>query len=107
MGLPWHSLVGFLRITTSRRIFDKPQSVQNVWSQIVAWMALDSVWIPEPGSGHAEILGRLLGAPGVYGNVIHDAHLAAIAIEHELTLCSADGDFARFPGLRWINPLAA
>jgi predicted nucleic acid-binding protein len=56
---------------------------------------------------HAEVLGALLAEPGVHGNLVPDAHLAALAIEHGLILCSTDGDFARFPGLRWQNPLAA
>jgi predicted nucleic acid-binding protein len=47
----------------------------------------------------------LIALPGIDANLVHDAHLAALAIEHGLTLCSTDGDFARFPGLRWINPL--
>jgi predicted nucleic acid-binding protein len=56
---------------------------------------------------HPELLGRLLGLPGVRAGLVHDAHLAALAIEHGLILCSTDGDFGRFPGLRWQNPLAA
>jgi len=52
------------------------------------------------------VLGQLLALPGVRAKLIPDAHLAALAIEHGLTLCSSDGDFARFPGLRWQNPLA-
>jgi predicted nucleic acid-binding protein len=51
------------------------------------------------------VLGKLLAQPGVHGNLVTDAHLAALAIEHGLTLCSTDGDFARFQGLRWQNPL--
>jgi hypothetical protein len=51
-------------------------------------------------------LAGLLALPGLYGNLVSDAHLAALAIEHGLTLCSTDGDFARFPGLSWRNPIA-
>ena len=54
-----------------------------------------------------EIVGKLLGRPGMSANLVPDAHLAALAIEHGLTLKSADTDFARFPGLRWENPLAS
>ena len=56
---------------------------------------------------HAAVLGPLLALPGMYGNLVPNAHLAALAIEHGLTLCSTDGDFARFPGLAWQNPLVA
>jgi hypothetical protein len=60
-----------------------------------------------PTERHAEVLGTLLALPAVHGNLVTDAHLAALAIEHGLILCSVDGDFARFPNLRWQNPLAA
>jgi hypothetical protein len=53
------------------------------------------------------LLGNLLALPGVHGNLVPDAHLAALAIEHGLILCSTDGDFARFPDLRLLNPLAS
>lgn len=62
--------------------------------------------MPQPTERHADLLGRFLDLPGVHGNLVPDAHLAALAVEHGLTLCSTDGDFARFPGLRWLNPLA-
>ena len=65
------------------------------------------VWIPQATDRHAEVLGGLLAAAGVQANLVPDAHLAALAIEHGLLLCSADGDFARFPELRWLNPLSA
>ena len=68
---------------------------------------MPNVWIPGPTERHDEILGELLERSRAAGNLVPDAHLAALAIEHGLTLCSADGDFARFPGLRWVNPLAA
>ncbi|HXF86749.1 MAG TPA: PIN domain-containing protein [Xanthobacteraceae bacterium] len=63
--------------------------------------------MPHPTERHAEVLGTLLAQPGVHGNLVPDAHLAALAIAHGLILCSTDGDFARFPGLKWMNPLAA
>jgi predicted nucleic acid-binding protein len=69
--------------------------------------SLETVWTPEPTERHGAVLGNLLALPGVYGNLVPDAHLAALAIEHGLTLCSTDGDFARFPGLTWLNPLSA
>lgn len=78
----------------------------QAWGQVEAWRRLENVWIPQPTERHAEVLGGLLAQPGVHGNLVPDAHLAALAIEHGLTLCSTDGDFARFSGLRWLNPLA-
>ena len=73
----------------------------------MAWFGCDPVWIPQPTDRHAELLGQLLARPGVRANLVHAADLAALAIEHGLILCSTDGDFGRFPGLRWENPLAA
>jgi predicted nucleic acid-binding protein len=62
--------------------------------------------VPQPTERHGEVLGGLLAQPGVRGNLVPDAHLAALAIEHGLTLCSIDADFGRFAGLKWHNPLA-
>lgn len=106
VGLPWHVLLGFLRIATRPQIIEHPLSMIQAWGQVEAWRRLENVWIPQPTERHAEVLGGLLAQPGVHGNLVPDAHLAALAIEHGLTLCSTDGDFARFSGLRWLNPLA-
>lgn len=64
------------------------------------------MWIPHPTERHAEVLGRLLRAGNATANLVPDAHLAALAIEHGLVVCSTDSDFARFTGVRWENPLA-
>src|SRR5450756_1074573 len=69
--------------------------------------ACESAWIPAPGPRHAELLGGLIRHAWMTSRLVPDAHLAALAIEHGLTLCSTDGDFANFPGLTWKNPLAA
>jgi len=106
VGLPWASLLAFLRITSNPRLFGQAASVSEAWRRVQAWLAADPAWIPQPGERHAELLGELLALPGVHANLVPDAHLAALAIEHGLTLCSADTDFARFPRLRWTNPLA-
>lgn len=105
VGLPWSSLLAFLRLVTNPRLFDNPESITDAWEQVVAWLNCDSSWIPAPTERHAQILGSLLAGPGVHANLVPDAHLAALAIEHGLILCSTDGDFGRFPGLRWRNPL--
>ncbi len=72
--------------------------------QVMVWLGCAPAWIPLPTERHTELLEPLLPLPGVRANLVHDADLAALAIEHGLTLCSTDGDFARFPGLRWQNP---
>jgi uncharacterized protein len=106
VGLPWVSLLAFLRLVTNPRVFDHAEAVGEAWGQVAAWLACDPVWIPEPTERHASVLEGLLTLPGIYGNLVSDAHLAALALEHGLTLCSADADFARFPGLAWLNPLS-
>ena len=105
VGLPWPSLLAFLRLTTNPRIFERPLSMAAAWKQIAAWLGAEPAWIPQPTDRHADILAPLLDQPGIQGNLVPDAHLAALAIEHGLTLCSRDGDFARFKGLSWIDPL--
>lgn len=105
VGLPWPSLLGFVRLVSNPRVFEQPETIEQAWEQVEEWLECSAVWIPQPGERHRDILGPLLVSPGMRANLIPDAHLAALAIEHGLTLCSSDGDFARFPGLRWENPL--
>jgi uncharacterized protein len=106
IGLPWASLLGFLRLITSPRIVMNPLPMASAWEQVAAWLAAENVWVPSPTNRHADVLAALLAQPCIHGNLVSDAHLAALAIEHGLLLCSTDRDFARFANLRWINPLA-
>lgn len=106
VGLPWHSLLAFLRIVTNPRVFQKPESMVEAWTQVEAWLDREMVWTPEPMERYRGILGELLAGAGMQANLVPDAHLAALAIEHGLLLCSTDGDFGRFSNLRWQNPLA-
>jgi uncharacterized protein len=106
VGLPWASLLAFLRLVTNARVFERPEPIGDAWRQVLAWLDCETAWIPQPTERHAELLGELLAIAGVQANLVPDAHLAALAMEHGLMLCSADSDFARFPSLRWLNPLA-
>jgi hypothetical protein len=106
VGLPWASLLAFLRLVTNARVFERPEPIADAWRQVLAWLDCETAWIPQPTPRHAALLGELLATSGVHANLVPDAHLATLAIEHRLLLCSADSDFARFPGLRWLNPLA-
>ncbi len=107
VGLPWPSLLAFLRITTNSRIFEQPLRPADAWTQIDEWLALDNTWVPAPTEQHAALLGTLFRSTSIGGNLVPDAHLAALAMEHGLELLSTDTDFARFPGLRWRNPLVS
>jgi uncharacterized protein len=88
-------------------VFEHPEPIGDAWKQVRAWLASESAWVPQPTERHADLLGELLALPGVHGNLVPDAHLAASAVEHGLTLCSTDGDFARFQGLRRLNPISS
>jgi len=78
----------------------------GAWNQARAWLQSGSAWIPPPTEHHGEIFSELISLSGTTSKIVMDAHLAAIAIGHGLVLCSSDRDFARYPTLRWFNPLA-
>jgi uncharacterized protein len=104
VGLPWPSLLAFVRLVANPRVFEKPVALADAWDQTLAWLSAGPAWIPVPTDRHREVLSALM--PGVNRpDLVPDAHLAALAIEHGLTVCSSDGDFARFADLRWENPL--
>lgn len=105
VGLPWQTLNAFLRITTHPRASAQPLDARTAWSQVTAWLEAPVAWIPEPGPEYARILGDLITTYDLRGNLIPDAALAALAIEHGVSLASTDTDFARFRELRWENPL--
>lgn len=107
VGLPWTTAIGYLRIVTDSRIFRPPVPMPTAWQRMSSWLSATPVWMPQPTEQHAKVLAGILELPGMQGKLVPDAHLAALAIEHGLILCSTDGDFARFPGLRWENPLTA
>lgn len=104
VGLPWVTLTAFQRIITHPRATTNPLTAQEAWSHITDWLDADQTWVPVSGSRHRDILGRLLTAGDLRGNLVTDAHLAALAIEHGVGICSFDSDFARFKGIRWVNP---
>jgi uncharacterized protein len=105
VGLPWVSLLAFQRISTHPRASASPLSPSQAWSFVADWLDADATWVPVPGERHAEILRDLIVAGDLRGNRVSDAHLAALAIEHGVGVCSADSDFARFPQINWVNPL--
>ena len=107
VGMPWPSLLAFVRLVSNPVVVRHAVTPGEAWRQVEEWLACEPVWIPLPAGHHTKILSDLLERPFVTARLVSDAHLAALAIEHGLTLCSTDGDFARFPGLKWNNPLAA
>lgn len=106
VGLPWAVVLGFVRITTHARILTNPLPVATACALAESWLAQPQVLLVHPGERHAALVFDLLRRLGSAGNLTTDAHLAALAIEHQADLHSTDADFARFPGLRWRNPVA-
>lgn len=105
VGLPWQTLGAFLRIITHPRITTRPLSGEQAWAHVRRWLDADPSWVPPATSRTTSLLQDVITRHGVVGNLVTDAMLAALAIEHGLTVYSADTDFARFTELRWVNPL--
>ncbi|HEX3762119.1 MAG TPA: type II toxin-antitoxin system VapC family toxin [Kofleriaceae bacterium] len=105
VAIPWVVVLGFLRLMTHRAVLVHPLPPTAALAHVRAWFARANVEHLEPGPQHVDLLDRLLSAAGTAGNLTTDAHLAALTIEHQCELHSNDNDFARFPGLRWKNPL--
>lgn len=102
----WVTILAFIRISTSPRVFESPLSIDEAAGVVATWFAQPCVAALEPGERHWGILHGLLSAGQVRGPLVTDAHLAALALEHGATLHTNDRDFARFPDLRIVNPLA-
>ncbi len=103
VGLPWTVILAFIRLGTSPRIFSSPLTAARALDLVDEWFSLPSVVTVEPGPGHTKILRSLLAAAGTAGNLTTDAHIAALAIEHDAAVVSYDTDFSRFPGLQFKN----
>jgi len=105
VGIPWQTLTAFVRISTNPRALADPLAPDDAWALVEAWLDAPTVWLPAPGHQHRDILGRLLRTLDLRANLVSDAVLAALCIEHGLTIVSADSDFARFTEIEWLNPL--
>lgn len=106
IGIPWQSLTAFMRIATHPRALRDPLLPAEAWAFVEDWLDAPLVWTPEPGRAHRELVGGLVQDLDLRGNLVPDAVLAALCLEHGLTMVSADSDFARFPGVTWFNPVA-
>ncbi len=106
VGMPWLSILAFLRITTHPRIYERPLAMAKARDIVASWLVRPQVHTIEAGANFFAVLSTLLGPAQVKGALVSDAALAALAIEHGGTLQTTDRDFARFPGLKWVNPLA-
>jgi len=107
VAFAWLVLIGFVRLCTSARVLSNPWDVRAALDVVNGWLAQPAATVVHPTDRHTAILRELLEPLGGAGNLVSDAHLAALAVEHGATLYSCDNDFARFHRLRWIDPLAA
>jgi hypothetical protein len=107
VGIAWASLVAFLRIATNPRALDSPLSPTEAWDFVEDWLGAPASWVPAPSRGYREILRRLVLELDLHADLIGDAALAALCVEHGLQIVSADSDFARFTEIRWLNPVAS
>lgn len=106
VALPWTVILGFLRITTNRRIMPRPLTAVQAMDLVQDWLDQPPVEPIQATQEHWTILRELLEELGTAGNLTSDAHLAALAVEHGARLYSTDNDFSRFANVRWVNPLA-
>jgi toxin-antitoxin system PIN domain toxin len=106
VAFSWQVLLAFLRLSTKSQIAPTPLSVGQATDLLDGWLRRPQVVVVHPTDRHLAVIRDLLTPLGTGGNLTADAHLAALAIEHGATLYSSDGDFRRFAGLRWRDPLA-
>jgi hypothetical protein len=105
IGFSWLVILAFIRLTSKPGLFSKPLSPERAFGLMEEWLEQPASKVVQAGPRHFSILRGLIAPLGTAGNLTSDAHLAALAIEQNAQLCSCDHDFARFPGLRWTNPL--
>ncbi len=103
--LCWTVLGAFIRISTNPRVFDHPLSLDQALSRVQSWMNQPCVRMVQPTERHWTVFRKMLLEGQATANLVTDAHLAALALEHGCDLFSTDSDFSRFPGIRWRNPL--
>jgi toxin-antitoxin system PIN domain toxin len=103
--LSWPVLNAFLRIGTNSRVFERPLTLAEAMGRIESWLAQSCVRVVHPTNRHWDVFKGMLVQGQASANLVSDAHLAALAVEHGCELFSTDSDFARFPKLKWRNPL--
>lgn len=104
VGLPWTVVLAFLRLTTHPAVFPRPLTAIAATDAVERWLAAAPAIVVEPGRRHLSIVRGLLAHAGTAGNLVGDAHLAAVALEHGATVVSFDRDFGRFEGVRSLVP---
>lgn len=104
VGLAWVSMLAFVRLTTRPGLFPSPLPAEEAMQQVTDWCGAPGAVVVNPTPRHADVLNRMLRLAGAGGNLVNDAHLAALAVEHRAEIVSYDTDFARFRDVRWRTP---
>jgi len=105
VGLCWPVLTAFIRIGTNARLHQRPLTLREAIQRVQRWIDQPCVRILEPTDQHWSIFQQMLREGNATANLVSDAHLAALAVEHNCSLHSTDTDFSRFPSLKWANPI--
>lgn len=104
VGFTWIVLLAFVRLSTSHAVQPRPLDIDTAAAVVDEWLGRPNSVLLEPRAGHLSRLRDLLTATGSAGNLVNDAHIAAVALDHKATVVSYDNDFSRFPGVRWELP---
>jgi toxin-antitoxin system PIN domain toxin len=104
IGFSWVVTLAFLRLSTRVGLFPAPLAVDAATATMRSWLSAPASVVVEPTARHAASLSALLAGVGTGGNLVNDAHLAVLAVEHHATIVTYDNDFGRFPGVRWTKP---
>lgn len=104
VAFAWVALLAFVRLATKDGLFPRPLTVAAALARVEAWLGAGPAVVVQPTTEHTAVLGRLLGDVGTGGNLVNDAHLAALAVQHRCVVMSFDNDFDRFEGVRWERP---
>jgi hypothetical protein len=107
LGFAWVAVLAFVRIATKAAVFPHPLTIHEAFDVVDAWLAQPAAVVVEPTAQHAGLVRSLLADVGTAANLVNDAHLAALSIEHRGSVVSYDSDFARFAGVTWRQPSAA
>jgi toxin-antitoxin system PIN domain toxin len=105
VAMCWPVLTAFIRIATNPRLHQRPLTLREAVARVQSWLDQPCVRLIQSTDQHWRILQQMLNAGNATGNLVSDAHLAALAVEHNCVLYSTDTDFARFRGLKWKNPI--
>ncbi len=104
VAFSWLVVLAFVRLATKVGLFPNPLTVDEAWDVVDDWLGAGTAIVIDPGAGHSQTVRRLLSGVGTGGNLVNDAHLAALALERGGTIVSYDNDFGKFDGVSWSRP---